>query len=156
MHLPQSYTALAEAYELAATHKQYIVPTSGEPIRGLIQDFVVSSAYLTSKDTFLTKEQYNQLVYSSLSEFLDSGVIKRIHSEIPALIKTPKGPMWTGKQVISTLLKNLSFDEIDFKDQYKPNALKMGLNLRSKAKLDDKNWGMLGQGENQILSLIHI
>ena len=150
VHLPQSYTALAEAYELAATHKQYIVPTSGEPIRGLIQDFVVSSAYLTSKDTFLTKEQYNQLVYSSLSEFLDSGVIKRIHSEIPALIKTPKGPMWTGKQVISTLLKNLSFDEIDFKDQYKPNALKMGLNLRSKAKLDDKNWGMLGQGENQI------
>ena len=29
LHLPQSYLAFAEAYNLMATHKQYIVPTSG-------------------------------------------------------------------------------------------------------------------------------
>lgn len=47
IHLPQNYTAIAEAFELASTHKQYIVPTSGAPIRGLIQDFIVSSVFLT-------------------------------------------------------------------------------------------------------------
>jgi len=39
-----------------ATHKQYIVPTSGKPIRGLIQDSVVAGVFLSSKDTFLTKD----------------------------------------------------------------------------------------------------
>lgn len=36
IHLLQSYQAHAEAYNLMATHKQYCVPTSGKPIRGLI------------------------------------------------------------------------------------------------------------------------
>ena len=36
IHLPQSYPAIAEAYGLMATHKQYCVPTSGKPLRGLI------------------------------------------------------------------------------------------------------------------------
>lgn len=36
IHLLQSYPAMAEAYELMATHKQYVVPTSGKPLRGLI------------------------------------------------------------------------------------------------------------------------
>jgi peptidoglycan hydrolase-like protein with peptidoglycan-binding domain len=36
LHLCQSYLACSEAYKLMATHKQYIVPTSGKPIRGLI------------------------------------------------------------------------------------------------------------------------
>ena len=47
VHLPQNYTGFAEAYEIAATHKQYIIPTDGTPVRGLIQDFVISSVYLT-------------------------------------------------------------------------------------------------------------
>jgi DNA-directed RNA polymerase I subunit RPA1 len=47
---------MAEAYELMATHKQYVVPTSGKPIRGLIQDSIGGGVLLTSKDTFLNKE----------------------------------------------------------------------------------------------------
>jgi len=58
IHLPQSYQACAEAYELMATHKQYVVPTNGKPIRGLIQDSVVSGVFLSSKNTFLEKEEY--------------------------------------------------------------------------------------------------
>ena len=72
IHFPQNYMAIAEAYEIAATHRQYIVPISGAPIRGLIQDFIISSVFLTSKDTFLSKEQYNQLIYASLYEFLNN------------------------------------------------------------------------------------
>jgi DNA-directed RNA polymerase I subunit RPA1 len=36
IHFPQSYHAASEAYKLMATHKQYVVPTSGKPLRGLI------------------------------------------------------------------------------------------------------------------------
>jgi DNA-directed RNA polymerase I subunit RPA1 len=71
LHLPQSYPACSEAYKLMATHKQYIVPTSGKPIRGLIQDSVVAGVFMSSKDTFLTKEQYQQLVYVGLRELLE-------------------------------------------------------------------------------------
>jgi DNA-directed RNA polymerase I subunit RPA1 len=56
-----------------ATHKQYVVPTSGKPIRGLIQDSVVSGVFLTSKDTFLTREEYMQLVYIGLRELIEDG-----------------------------------------------------------------------------------
>jgi DNA-directed RNA polymerase I subunit RPA1 len=151
IHLPQNYSAVAEAYEIAATHKQYIVPTSGAPIRGLIQDFVVSSVFLSSKETFLDKEQYSQLVYSALNEFLDSRVIRKVHLEVPAVLKSTQGPVWTGKQVISTLLKNLSFDERDFADQYRKGALKPGLNLTSASQLDGSNWGPIGAMEGQVV-----
>lgn len=41
-----------------ATHKQYVVPTSGKPIRGLIQDSVISGVFMSSKDCFIEKEEY--------------------------------------------------------------------------------------------------
>ena len=151
IHLPQNYMAIAEAYEIAATHRQYIVPTSGAPIRGLIQDFIISSVFLTSKDTFLSKEQYNQLIYASLYEFLDNKTIKRIHLEVPAYIKTKVGPIWTGKQVISTILKNLSFDERDYIDQYSNKALKFGINIVSKSRLEGGSWGPLGLDEATVI-----
>lgn len=49
------------------TDNQYIVPTSGNPVRGLIQDHVASGVKLTCKDTFLNRAQYQQLLYVALS-----------------------------------------------------------------------------------------
>lgn len=66
IHLLQSYPAIAEAYELMATHKQYVVPTSGKPLRGLIQDSIGGGVLMTSKDTFFTREEYMQLIYVGL------------------------------------------------------------------------------------------
>lgn len=40
IHYPQNELARSEAYELCSTQHHYIVPTSGEPIRGLIQDIL--------------------------------------------------------------------------------------------------------------------
>jgi len=37
VHFPQDEIARAEGYEIALTDHQYLVPTNGEPIRGLIQ-----------------------------------------------------------------------------------------------------------------------
>ena len=36
VNLPQNRTDFAEAYKIAATHKQYIIQTDGTPIRGLL------------------------------------------------------------------------------------------------------------------------
>jgi len=105
LHLCQSYLACSEAYKLMATHRQYIVPTSGKPIRALIQDSVVSGVFMSSKDTFLTKDQYQQLVYVGLRELLEEGKLHKIITMSPNIIK-PK-PLWTGKQVVSTILKNI-------------------------------------------------
>ena len=38
-------------------------PPCPPPCRGLIQDHVVSGTLLTKRDTFLTREEYMQLVY---------------------------------------------------------------------------------------------
>ena len=78
-----------------ATHRQYVVPTSGKPIRGLIQDSVVSGVFMSSKDTFLNKEDYMQLVYAGLRELISDNKLRRVQTLPPTIIK-PK-PLWTGK-----------------------------------------------------------
>ena len=127
-----------------ATHKQYCVPTSGKPIRGLIQDSVISGVYMTSKDTFLDKQQYNQLIYIGLREMIEQDKLAKIETLPPAMFK-PK-PMWTGKQVISTLLKNI----VNCESEYKKHNL-TGLNTNFKSKLAAKEWGPLGVEEGDVL-----
>ena len=41
LHLPQDHIARAEGYEIVHADEQYIVPTDGKPVRGLIQVTVV-------------------------------------------------------------------------------------------------------------------
>ena len=58
VHFCQSHMARAEGYLLALNDRQYTLPTSGKPVRGLIQDHIVGGVYLTFKDTFLNRGQY--------------------------------------------------------------------------------------------------
>eukprot|EP00599_Poterioochromonas_sp_BG-1_P015385 CAMPEP_0173163672 /NCGR_PEP_ID=MMETSP1105-20130129/20063_1 /TAXON_ID=2985 /ORGANISM="Ochromonas sp., Strain BG-1" /LENGTH=1735 /DNA_ID=CAMNT_0014083779 /DNA_START=216 /DNA_END=5426 /DNA_ORIENTATION=- len=107
-HFLQSELARAEAYYIANTDNQYIIPTSGAPVRGLIQDHVSSAVKLTCKDTFLTKAEFQQLVYISLNGLQGTEIVlpnEDIHLPGPAILK-PR-PLWTGKQVISALLSHL-------------------------------------------------
>lgn len=62
----------------------------------------------------------------------------------PAIMKP--NPIWTGKQVISTILKNIVNQEHD----YKINKL-TGLNLDSKSKLSAKEWGPIGAEEGDVI-----
>lgn len=39
VHFPQDEAGRAEAYQIVNANQQYVVPTSGNPIRGLIQVF---------------------------------------------------------------------------------------------------------------------
>ncbi|KAF8897740.1 hypothetical protein BD779DRAFT_1608262 [Infundibulicybe gibba] len=127
IHFPQNQVARAEAMMIANTDNQYLVPTSGNPLRGLIQDHVVAGVWMTSQDTFFSREEYFQLLYGALRPEDDSHLNSRLVT-LPPTIWRPK-PLWTGKQVISTILKNITPDHLD------------GLNLNAKTKVPGHLWG---------------
>ena len=62
----ENEAARSEAMFIANTDNQYLVPTSGKPLRGLIQDHVVAGVWMTNKDTFFSRDEYFQLLYGSL------------------------------------------------------------------------------------------
>ncbi|RUS34142.1 DNA-directed RNA polymerase I complex large subunit Nuc1 [Jimgerdemannia flammicorona] len=136
VHFPQNEIARAEATLIANTDNQYLVPTSGNPLRGLIQDHVVTGVWMTSRDTFLSREEYMQILYGALRPEDDGTGGGRVLT-VPPAIRKPL-PMWTGKQVISTILGNLTVG-------HPP------LNMSSKAKVPGKYWGPHGLEEGTIL-----
>lgn len=137
MHFPQNENARAEALLLANTDSQYLTPTSGKPLRGLIQDHISAGVLLTSKDTFFTRQEYQQLIYGCLRpEDGHTADVGRIHTVPPAVIKPV--PLWTGKQVITTVLKNIT-----------PIG-RPGLNLNAKNKVKNEYWGE-GSTENSVI-----
>lgn len=87
MHFPQNENARAEAMMLANTDSQYLTPTSGKPLRGLIQDHISAGVWLTNKDTFFTREQYQQLIYGSVRPEDGHTTQTRIVTLPPAIMK---------------------------------------------------------------------
>ena len=118
-HFPQSDNARAECEFIANTDLQYIVPTDGSPLRGLIQDHVDAGVKMTGKDTFLEKWEYQQLIFASLTSLSGLEIIEsNMDIELlPPAIRKPR-ELWTGKQVISTLLHHLrkGKDKFDVND----------------------------------------
>ncbi|KAI9332080.1 hypothetical protein BDR26DRAFT_899054 [Obelidium mucronatum] len=152
IHFPQNDLARAEAMLIARTDQQYLVPTDGGVLRGLIQDHVDAGVDMTCRDTFFSKEMYMQLVYNGLKPepaFKGGGIGNgNIESEVeigwrgrvmtvePAVQKPRK--LWTGKQVITTILLNLTYEKVP-------------LNLISKSKIPAKAWDGAAPEENQVL-----
>lgn len=136
MHFPQSYLAQAEARMIANTDNQYLVPTSGNPLRGLIQDHVVAGTWMTNKDTFFTRDEYYQLIYGALRPENNYSGGGRVRTLPPAVWK-PK-PRWTGKQIISTIMLNVT-----------PEGAK-GLHMASKAKVPGSAWGKSNEEEGTV------
>ncbi|KAK9962875.1 hypothetical protein ABG768_006114 [Culter alburnus] len=120
-HFPQSELGRAEAYTLVSTDQQYLVPKDGKPLAGLIQDHMVSGTSMTIRGCFFTRDQYTALIYRGLTDKM--GRVKLLR---PALIKPV--PLWTGKQVVSTLLLNV------IPENHIP------LNLTGRAKIPSKAW----------------
>jgi DNA-directed RNA polymerase I subunit RPA1 len=130
MHLPQNFIARAEAQELMQTSKQYSVPTSGEPIRGLIQDHIVSGVLLTCKDAFLDRSEYQHLVYTSVAHIQTP---RRIELEPPTIFK-PR-PLWTGKQVVTTVMRDIIKHH-----SVVSGTQSIGFNLDCKTKIKSSMW----------------
>ncbi|KAJ3328931.1 hypothetical protein HDU76_009008 [Blyttiomyces sp. JEL0837] len=152
IHFPQNDIARAEAMLIARTDNQYLVPTDGGVLRGLIQDHVDAGVDLCSRDTFLNREEYMQLVYAGLrpepsfsgggfgngniEKEVEIGSRGRVLTVPPAMVKPRM--LWTGKQVITTVLLNLTHG-------------KMQLNLKSKSRIPAKSWGGVAPEEQEVL-----
>ena len=150
MHYPQDELARAEAYMIASTKNQFIVPTDGQPIRGLIQDHLSLGVLFTMKDNLLDRDEYQQFVFSAMEGIpevtiadvtgsdlrrrsggndsategrsanmklgiepdTNSNVKRNLSSKVrlepPAILKPY--PRWTGKQVITTILRVITAD----------------------------------------------
>ncbi|KAL5596412.1 hypothetical protein BROUX41_006707 [Berkeleyomyces rouxiae] len=133
MHFPQNEIARAEALQIADTDHQYISGTQGKPLRGLIQDHLSVSVALCSKDTFFGRGDYQQLVYAALRPEHGHILGDRLELVPPAVLKP--FPRWTGKQVVTTILKNIK----------PPNC--GGLWMTGKTQLKAAQWGVGGEDE---------
>lgn len=104
VHVPQDYLARAEAEELLMCSKHYIVPTSGAPIRGLIQDHIAAATLMSRRDTFMDKEEFMQLLYGATEKLMSRPERAGSKYSIPEPAVYRPQRLWTGKQLISTVL----------------------------------------------------
>lgn len=153
MHLPQDHVARSEAYHIAATSNQYLSATGGTPLRGLIQDHNAVSAIFTARDTFFTRDLFCQMLFSGLQALpsfaigggsggFGAGAAAQVFDitvPTPALMKPRM--LWTGKQVISSLLDALT--------AHLPQNAR-SLCIDGKAKVSDGVWGQ-GGGRKDVL-----
>ena len=126
LHFPQGELARSEAYNIVSAKYQYTSAKDGSPLRGLIQDHVASGFLLTKRDTFLNRQEYDQLVFTAISGFDESASERVVRTLPPAILKPSM--LWTGKQVVSALLINLVGDL--------PQMTFHGV-----AQVNDKAWG---------------
>jgi len=127
MHFPQNEIARAEALGIADTDHQYLVATSGKPLRGLIQDHISMGVWLTNRDTSFNRDDYYQLLCSCLRVEDNHTTSDRIQTIPPAVIKP--SPRWTGKQVITSVLKNIT------------PISHPGITLEDKSSTSAERWG---------------
>ena len=107
---------------IANTDNQYLVPTSGAPLRGLIQDHVVAGVWMTYKQTLFSRDEYQQIIYGALRPedgYSGGGQVRTIS---PTIWK-PKA-MWTGKQVVraDSALPRPAPGRIRFPNRYPPSC----------------------------------
>ena len=112
IHSLQGYEAIAEAQEIMAVPHQIVTPQSNSVSIGLVQDSLVGAYLMTSNDVFITKEEFFQLSMSihynpksqSYPDIPSYQSPDFIDIPPPAVLHSPKGPLWTGKQLFSLLL----------------------------------------------------
>eukprot|EP00731_Ephydatia_muelleri_P022715 Em0015g298a len=100
LHLPQTEEAKAEAVVLMGVKSNLVTPRNGEPLIAAIQDFITASYLLTQKDVFFDRTLFCQVVASMLH---GKDTLLKIDIPPPAIWKPAK--LWTGKQVISLLIR---------------------------------------------------
>ena len=121
-HLPQSIEAATELREIAAVPLQIVSPRESTPIVSVVQDTLVGANRFTRSTTLFTlKETMNLLIHA-----------KRWEGVLPPPVKTDPQPMWSGQQLLSTLLppvslqmQNSSFADKDKGKEDSPNLVKI-------------------------------
>ncbi|MGB5911448.1 MAG: DNA-directed RNA polymerase subunit A', partial [Promethearchaeia archaeon] len=100
LHVPQSEEARTEAELLLKVQEHILSPRFGGPILGGIQDFISSVFQFTSKDSLYSKKNTLKLLF--LGEIFDSNPNFTLDDLKP--VTTEPEPLYSGKQIFSTLL----------------------------------------------------
>ncbi|KAJ7516349.1 hypothetical protein O6H91_22G055100 [Diphasiastrum complanatum] len=95
LYIPQSIEARLETRELMAVESQFTCSQGGQAIISVTQDALLGAYLLTTGHTFFTRSQIGQILMCE--SFLNK-------ISLPAILKSPKGAFWTGKQVFSVTL----------------------------------------------------
>ncbi|MFX0186509.1 MAG: DNA-directed RNA polymerase subunit A' [Candidatus Hodarchaeota archaeon] len=102
LHVPQSEEARTEAEMLLKVQEHILSPRFGGPILGGIQDFISSVFQFTSIDAMFNKKDTLKLLYKGgIYESNPNFTI----DHLKPVITDPK-PMYSGKQIFSTLFPN--------------------------------------------------
>ena len=104
--LAQSLPARAELATLMPVAEHCRLPKNGSAAYGCIQDTLTAAWELTSKETLLRRDDAMDLVMAASCQY---GL--PAHRQLPvtalpqpAIVKSPHGPRWTGKQLASLAL----------------------------------------------------
>ena len=98
IHVPQSEQTKAEIQEIMMIEKNIISSQSNKPIIGIIQDALLGTFKITSRDTFITKDLFMNIMMKLKN--------KNYNLPKPTICK-PK-QLWTGKQVFDLILPNIN------------------------------------------------
>lgn len=100
MHLPQTEEARAEALILMGNKSNLVTPRNGELLIAATQDFITGGYLITQRDTFLTRDEAQQLATCLLA---GPDATMPIDMPTPAILKPRM--LWTGKQIFSLIMK---------------------------------------------------
>eukprot|EP00792_Barthelona_sp_PAP020_P001570 TRINITY_DN1250_c0_g1_i1.p1 TRINITY_DN1250_c0_g1~~TRINITY_DN1250_c0_g1_i1.p1 ORF type:complete len:1453 (+),score=408.69 TRINITY_DN1250_c0_g1_i1:32-4390(+) len=103
LHFPQTYAARAEAKIIMHSLQNMVTPKNGEPLIACTQDFLSAAFLITQKNQFFDKSHFTQFIAGAFDANM------KIDLPPPAILKPIE--LWTGKQVISTLLKPQNYIE---------------------------------------------
>ncbi|KAF7456702.1 dna-directed rna polymerase iii rpc1 [Cryptosporidium felis] len=97
LHLPQNELARSESKHLMGLVNNLVTPRNGEPLIAATQDFLLGMYLLTSRDVFLTRDQFSQYCCH-----FSNGLIPM---ELPPPTVLKPVELWTGKQVFNMILR---------------------------------------------------
>lgn len=122
IHIPQTLEALAELEELLAVQHNVLHPGANRPVLGLIQDDLAAVHILSLPGTFLSKDDMLNMLTSCVhydpalppeTTMPEAASMPRKVWTVrdlpaPTILKSPTGPLWSGKQLFSMLLPAIS------------------------------------------------
>ena len=100
LHVPQTFETRAEVDSMMMVPRCIVSPQGNKPVIGIVQDTLLGCRKITRRDTFLEKDLMMNVVLW-MEEFPG-------RLPVPAIVKSKKGPLWTGKQVFNMYLPDIN------------------------------------------------
>ena len=112
LHVPQDIRSRVELQELMHVNTCLLSAAKNCNTMGIVQDSLLACYLMTAQECFIEKARFFDLIFSGIGEDWDGKI------PIPAILYPE--PLWTGKQLLSMLLPDISmnaYDSVDMNDE---------------------------------------